>query len=476
MMLPWRIWASILGAVCSAMGINAISNATGLLAGRFHVSLSELSPATSFYLLAEIAALPLVPIAIRRLGGQRLLTLALSGFLLASILCMLAPSLPALLASRALQGFFGGTLLILPGILIKLEVAPPKQAFALTVFSFAAGFAPIIGPLLTSLMTVETVHVLFGIMVALTALALSITPRVTEPLPESTPLPINDIVAVLFCCSGLVAVVWGVEQSQIWGGWQVPQTQLFIITGVGAILLAVIHQWGKPKALLPVYLFRNAHYAGLLISGLLVGVIIYGFIYLVPYYLIRVHQAGVSELFHIALYVAVPQLAFLPITLYLRNRMPAYAMACTGAALAAFSVWQLTGLGVDFGGQAWALPQGLRAIAIPMIALPLSLLLLTTATKEDAPAINAMYGLCRTLGGVIGISGLTVYTDSRQSHYEQIIMMNPGSADVPAQSVTQHSWLYAFNDTFTLVTFLVLAMLLYFLLSALSQRKLRKTD
>lgn len=470
MILSRRFGASLLGAYCSAMGFNAISNATELLAARYQVSLSELSPATSFYLLAEIAALPLVSVAVKRLGSQRLLTVALLGFLLASLFCMLSQSLNQLILSRTIQGFFGGFLLVLPALLIKLEVPEEQQAKTLTFSSFASAMAPITGPLLTSFMQIETVHIIFATMAMLTAAALLLVPPSTEQRPGPTPWPLMNMLVMVLCCSGLVSIVWGIENSQEWGGWHDTRMRLHIIIGAGLVLFATLHQWGRTDALLPVHVLKDLRYAGLLLSSLLVGVIVYGFIYLIPYYLIRIHQAGVQQLFHIALYVALPQLFFLPFILYLRHKISTYFLVCCGAAFGAFSIWQLTGIGLDFNNKHWLLPQGLRAIAVPMIVLPLSLLLLRLPSKEDAPALGSLFGLFRTLGGVIGISGLTVYTDSRQSHYEQIIMMNPGAHMIPTTQITQNSWLYAFNDTFTLVSFTFLGMLAYFVLLAKTQR------
>lgn len=469
MVLSPRIGASIIGAFCAAMGINAISNATDLLAGKYQVSLSELSPATSFYLLAEIAALPLVPIAVKQFGPQRLLRYSLIGFLIASLLCMMTQTISQLIFARAIQGFLGGALLILPGMLVKLETPVEHQTKTLVFLSVASAFAPIVGPMLTSLTTSDTVHIIFAIMAGFITLAILFLPIETELKPSPQPLPMKDIGMLFTFCGGLVAMVWGLENIQEWGGWHDQRVQLHVFIGLGLVLLSALHQWGKTGALLPLHVLRDFRYAGLLLSGILVGVIIYGFIYLIPYYLIRVHQAGVQQLFHISLYVAIPQLLFLPVILFLRSRVPTYTLACMGAGIGAFSVWNLTGLGIDFHGSHWLLPQGLRAIASPMIILPLSLLLLKLPKPEDTPAMNSLYGLFRTLGGVIGISGLTVFTDSRQSYYEQIIMMNAGVESVPRGDIVQQSWLYAFNDTFYIISIMLLSMLIFFIVLSRTQ-------
>lgn len=462
-----RTVVSFIGVFCSTMGINALSNATDLLASRFQVSLSEISPATSLYLIAEIAALPLMPVIVTKFGTARLLKVALWGFIIGSMLCLLAPNLDLLLAGRVVQGFFGGLLITTPLLVIKSDIPVLKQSLAMTVSAFVAGFAPIIGPLFTSILTENNVQLIFLAMSMMIACGLLILPpeskvKKDESSVSKTSLPISNVLAVFFFSAGLASIVWAIEHGQEWGSWEGYRFRMHVILGIVVILLTGLHQWGRDGALLPLAMLSKPRYIGILLSSIMMGVVVYGFIYLVPYYLIRVHGAGVKELFHVTLYASLPQLCFLPVVLFLRNRMSPYALVMFGSLLGTLSVWQLTGLGMDFGGTAWAIPQGLRAISIPMIVLPLSLLLLKLPTKEDAPALTSLYSLCRTLGGIVGVSGLTAYIESKHSYYVQVIMMNYTDAEVDLYNIDKNGWLYAFNDVFLLVTASMVVMFIYF--------------
>jgi len=470
-----RPFVAFIGAFCSAMGINALSNATDLLAGRFQASLSEISPATSLYLIAEIAALPLMPMIVARLGAARLLKIALWGFLVGSVLCLLAPSLDLLLAGRVVQGFFGGLLVTTPLLIMRTDLPTDKQPFAMAGAGFVAGFAPIIGPLLTATLTANTVQLIFLVMSLMIVAGLFILPSDKETLKNNEEeahknLPISNVMAVLFFSAGLASVVWAVEHSHEWGAWSDYRFRLHLLLGFAVITLAGLHQWKRDAALLPLVMLIKPRYIGILLSSVMMGVVVYGFLYLVPYYLIRVHGAGVKELFNVTLYASIPQLIWLPVVLFLRNKLSPYLLVMFGSLLGTFSVWQMTGLGLDFGGSSWILPQGLRAMSIPMIALPLGLLLIKLPSKEDAPALTSLYSLCRTLGAIAGVSGLSAYIESQQSYYVQIIMMNPLSENVMPHNIERSGWLYAFNDAFLVVAVAMMIMSLYFGWMAWRQR------
>lgn len=450
------------GAFCATMGINALSNATSLLAGYYQVSLAEISPATSLYLIAEIAALPLIPLLTSRMGVPRLLRMALWGFLAGCLLCLIAPTLTALLFGRVVQGFFGGMLSTMPLLIMKSDLPEDKQPLAMAAAGFVSGFAPVVGPLLTAALTVQTIPWLFAIMAAVIAGCLLGLPAASTERGDVTTdtLPAGSMTALLCFTGGLISVVWAVEHLPAWGGWSSPSYRLHLGFGMVAILAAAIHQWKRDDALLPIAVLSKPRYLGVLMSSMMMGVVLFGLLYLIPYYLIRVHEAGVDTLFRVTLYATIPQLIWLPVVLFLRTRLSPYLLLTIGGVIGTLSVWQLTSIGDDFGGNAWLIPQALRAISIPMIVLPLSFLVIRLPSHNDSPALTSAFTLCRTAGGVIGVSGLTVYIESQQQTHLQSIQQQAimAAPDMPLRS----SWIYAFNDAFTLVTVAMTMMTVYF--------------
>jgi hypothetical protein len=155
----------------------------------------------------------------------------------------------------------------------------------------------------------------------------------------------------------------------------------------------------------------------------------------------------------------------LPAVLFLRERVPTYLLVFLGSLLGSISIGLLIGIDANFTGTDWAWPQMLRALALPMITFPLGLLLLKLPSQQDLPGLTSLYGLCKAIGGVIGVSCLTVYTEHRQAHH----LNSLSTPHLPNQET--EAWLAAFNDTFLLVACAMLFMTLYFGYLAFSEKK-----
>ena len=105
------------------------------------------------YLVAATIAAPVYGYLGDVFGRRRLMFLALTLFMGASVLCALAPTVMWLAAARVLQGFGGGGLMSLSQALIG-EVVPPRQrghyqSYLATVATVSSVFGPVAGGFLT---------------------------------------------------------------------------------------------------------------------------------------------------------------------------------------------------------------------------------------------------------------------------------------------------------------------------------------
>lgn len=85
-------------------------------------------------------------------GRRRMFLIGVRGFVLASLLCGLAPSGEVLIASRVLQGLFGAVMLP-QGLGMIKEMFPPREMVkALAMFGPVMGLSTICGPILAGLL------------------------------------------------------------------------------------------------------------------------------------------------------------------------------------------------------------------------------------------------------------------------------------------------------------------------------------
>lgn len=142
---------------------------------------------TVLYVVASLLGGAFCARVLQRLGARGAFRLALSGFAAGSVVCALAPSMPVLLAGRALQGLSAGTLSALSFTMVRTLFPARLWPRALSVVSVAWGVATLLGP------AVGGVYAQFGVWRAafwsVAAVAPLLLALVEFSLPRNIPRP-----------------------------------------------------------------------------------------------------------------------------------------------------------------------------------------------------------------------------------------------------------------------------------------------
>ncbi len=100
------------------------------------------------YILVLGIITPLAGWLAERFGIKRIFLLAMGLFVAGSALCSLSPSLPWLVAFRALQGFGGGLLSPLGLVLLLGAFSEKERGLAFGIYGIPLVVAPASGPVL----------------------------------------------------------------------------------------------------------------------------------------------------------------------------------------------------------------------------------------------------------------------------------------------------------------------------------------
>ena len=190
-----------------------------------------------------------------RFGRRRLLRIGLALFVVASLACAAAPSLPLLLAARSIQGV-GAALMLPQGLAITAAAFPDpiERARATAAWAVAAAMSTAVGPILGGVLT-DTVgwRFIFWLNVPVGVLALLMT---RAYLPESrdddaAPVDIGGQALAMLGLGTLTIVL--VEGRTLPTGWT---------AGLGLVALAglsafVASQRRAATPMLPLDLFRS---------------------------------------------------------------------------------------------------------------------------------------------------------------------------------------------------------------------------
>src|SRR5213592_5018977 len=97
------------------------------IAGDLGVSISQGTWVITSFGVANAISVPLTGWLTQRFGAVRLFTMSVILFVIASVMCGLAPSIELLIAFRVLQGFVAGPMIPLSQTLL-LSTYPPQKA------------------------------------------------------------------------------------------------------------------------------------------------------------------------------------------------------------------------------------------------------------------------------------------------------------------------------------------------------------
>jgi len=213
------------------------------------------------YLVAATIAAPVYGRLGDVLGRRRLMFVALAVFIVASVLCAVAPTILLLSAARVLQGLGGGGLMTLSQALVG-EAVPPRergrfQGYLASVFVCASTFGPVAGGWLTQHWGWTSV---FLINVPLGLLAFIVAFRLPRRSPGGAPggrLHFDFIGLGLF--AGFIApMLLALEQAQRFDPRSLPLAAVLAGVAVASLLLLLRQERRARMPLLPVKLLAQA--------------------------------------------------------------------------------------------------------------------------------------------------------------------------------------------------------------------------
>ncbi|MES2088824.1 MAG: DHA2 family efflux MFS transporter permease subunit, partial [Pseudomonadota bacterium] len=118
------------------------------IAGDLGVSPTQGTWVITSFGVANAISVPLTGWLTQRFGAVRLFMASVVLFVLASLMCGLAPSLEVLIGFRVLQGLVAGPMIPLSQVLLLSSYPPGKAGLALAMWAMTTLVAPVTGPLL----------------------------------------------------------------------------------------------------------------------------------------------------------------------------------------------------------------------------------------------------------------------------------------------------------------------------------------
>jgi MFS transporter, DHA2 family, methylenomycin A resistance protein len=402
--------AMTLVALCLAyfmviLDATIVNPALPALGADLHAGVPALQWVVNGYTLVFAACLLLGGALGDRVGARRTFLAGTGLFAAASLLCGLAPSVAAVVATRVAQGL--GAALAVPASLALLRSSiddPARRARAVGVWGAIGGIGAVTGSIAGGLLTGAVGwRAVFAVNVPIGLAAIALALRHVAPAPRPARPRRVDVPGQVLSFLALGALSFGLIEAGS-GTWTDPVVIGALAVGVAAATAFVIVERRSDEPMLPPTLFASRDFSAANAIGVLANLGLYGQLFVIN--LFFQHRLGYSPVQ--AGLAILPEASLLSVSSVMSSRMTARRgpRPATVIGLAVGSVG-LALLAAAVGQHSYALLAG--PLAMVGFGMAFVMPAVTTTVVESVPAEQAglasgAINTSRQIGSVVGVA------------------------------------------------------------------------
>jgi len=357
----------------------------------------------SVYLLAQAATVPVYGKLADQFGRRPVMYYGIAMFLLGSVLCGVAWSMPVLIVARGLQGLGAGAVqpigTTIIGDLYSLRERAKVQGYLASVWGVSSVVGPTLGGVFSQLLSWRFI---FWVNIPLCLLAGWMLRRFSEDVQRGR-VKVDYAGAVLLTVATTLLVLGLLEGGQSWA-WSAWPTPTVFGTAAAALVGFVLVERRAEQPILPLWVLSHGTLRVTSTIAMLVGALLLGLSSYVPTLGQEVVGASavVSGLALAALTLGWPVAASLSGRLYL-----SVGFRATGLLGVAFAVTGALVLVVlDPAGSLWQVAAGCLLVGFGMgwVASPGMVVAQASVGWADRGVVTATNMFARALGSAIGVA------------------------------------------------------------------------
>lgn len=239
----------------------------------------------SVYLLAQAVSVPVYAKLSDVVGRKPIIMIGIGLFLLGSILCGLAWSMPALIAFRAVQGLGAGAVqpmaITIAGDIYTVAERAKTQGYLASVWAISSVVGPTLGGLFSEFLSWRWI---FFVNIPLSIIAGWMLLRTFHETIEHRRHRVDYLGAILLVLSLTALILAVLEGGQAWA-WNSPQSIGAFALGAALLVAFVLAERRAAEPVLPLWVFSRPLLLTTALVGLGVGAILIGLTSYVPTYL-----------------------------------------------------------------------------------------------------------------------------------------------------------------------------------------------
>ena len=403
----WLIALTVItGTIMSALDTSIVNVALPYMRGNLGASIEEITWVATGYILSSVIIMPIVGMLSSRFGRKRLYMLSILLFTASSFLCGMSWNLTSLVVYRIIQGIGGGAIMPLSQAILRESFPPEEQGMAMGVYGFGVVLGPAFGPTIGGWLTDNySWPWIFYINIPIGIINMMLVARFLHDPPYLR----REKGKIDFLGLWLLVVGLGALQLMLEKGEQYDWLQSGFIVYLAALafiglMLFIWRELVIERPVVDLRVLKNLSFAsGTMIGGLL-GIGLYGSLFLLPLFLQQLLGYPAFDAGLILMPRSLAMALAMPVAGVLYNRLGPKFIVSAGLALTAFSFWQLSNMSLYVGFWDLFIPQFLQGIGFGIIFVALTTAALATIKKSEMTGASGLYNVVRQVFASVGIA------------------------------------------------------------------------
>ena len=420
-----RLWGTLALSAATFMNVldTSIANVSlPAIAGDLGVSPTQGTWVITSFAVANAIAVPLTGWLSQRFGQVRLFVASVTLFVIASLLCGLAPNMATLIAFRALQGFVAGPMIPLSQSLLLSSYPRALAGLAMAMWSITTLVAPIMGPLLGGWITDNVSWPwIFYINVPVGLLSAAATWMIFRDRETATrKLPIDSVgLALLVVWVGSLQLMLDKGKELDW--FHSPLIVAFAVTAVVGFAFFLVWELTDEHPVVDLSLFKRRNFwSGALATAVGYGVF-FGNVVLLPLWLQQFMGYTATQAGMIMAPVGVLAIVLSPVVGLTVNRVDPRIYASLSFVVFGVVLWMRSHFTMQTDFQTIMIPTLIQGVAMACFFIPLVTITLSGLEPARIPAASGLSNFTRITAGAMGTSiATTLWEDRANMHHAQL--------------------------------------------------------
>jgi MFS transporter, DHA2 family, multidrug resistance protein len=446
--VSFATWLAVLGmnlgALMSSLDVTATNASLQDMTGALSATLDQGSWIATSYLIGEIIVIPLTGWFAHIFSTRWYMTASTICFLLFSIACANATTLPEMITFRGLQGFAAGAFVPVAMAYILRHLPPAKHNIGLTIFGLTITAGPAVGPVLGGWLTyhyswqyIFYINLLPGTLMLATCVFLLEHESVNLKLLQQ-----GDWLGIVTMAIGLGSLQTVLEEGnrQVWFSSPfIVRLTVIAVVFTGTFLMLSLT---RKRPFINLRLMKRRNFALACIVSFVAGCGIFGAMYVMPIYLDSVQNYTPYQVGLTLMWTGVGSILIMPFMPIIQSKVDSRVIVAAGTAIFAVSSFMNSAMSSQTGTPQLILPELIQGIGQGVISIPLSGLATAGIESEQLSDASALFNQVRYLGGSVADAIFATLIQHRtEFHYDRLrgdVSLYNEQAQQQLQNMTQY--------------------------------------